>query len=232
MEERRNIKRREFVEKYIPYVSRMVVKIKRHLPPGMEFNDLLNSAIIGLMMSIDRYNPEKNDSFISFARQRIKGSVVDAFHTHDILNKYSRRILKEYRNVKERMEKETGVTPNFEEIVVELNFSEEKKMTLCCLIAADECISYDTNEFKSLVNDTEDLLDQINQKEIINIKIPQAINKLNKKEQEVIISYFYNEESLKEIGDKLNVTDTRISQLKSSALKNLRRKLKEIEIEL
>lgn len=229
MNERRNLPRREFVEQYFPYIRNMIIRMGRSLPPDMEFNDLLNSAVIGLITSIDRYDPEKNDSFISFAHSRIRGSILDTFRKHDKLTRTSRDLVKRYEKAKLHLANNNETEPDFGDVVEYLKLKTEQIRSLAVLLTPDESLRRQVEE---LVNSPETILEKINTKDIIKIRLPDAINHLNEKEQKVITSYFYNKETLKEISEELNLTESRISQIKKAAVNKLKTKLKVIENEI
>lgn len=230
MDERRNIPRREFVEQYFPYIRSMVIKMGRNLPPDMEFNDLLSSAVIGLITSIDRYDPKKNDSFIAFARERIRGSIIDAFRKNDKLTRPSRKLLKDYDQAHIVLANKSEKEPDHNEVIDTMNLTKKQQDVLNSLITVDNSLEF--HEFDNLLTQTDNILDKINTKQIIRIELPKAIEHLKGKEKDVIVSYFYHDKPLKKIGEELNVTESRVSQLKSSGLKRLKAKLKVIKEEL
>jgi len=233
MKERRNIKRREFIDKYFPYVKNMVFKYKRSLPVGVEVQDLVNSGVIGLLLAADRYEEEKaGRNFMSYANFRIKGEIIQALRTQGRFNKQTRERIKIYAITQWRLQQKLGRNPNNQEMLDETKFTEKQMATLNSIMAisdydlGSENVSEDSVD---LLDNVEDLINKITDKEIINIKLPEAINNLNKKEQHVIKSYFYDERLLKEIADDLDVTESRVSQIRSEAIEKLRYKLKDIK---
>lgn len=237
MIERRNVKRREFIDKYFPYVKRMVFRYKRALPVGMEVDDLVNSGIIGLILAADRYEEEKaGKDFMSYANFRIKGEIIGALRTQDRFTRQMRDKIKKYLWAYNELQHDLKRDPSNDEMLEKTGFTQKQMATVSSVMSVNmndfssEKISADSVDF---FEDVEDLISKISDKEIIHIKLPEAINKLTDQEQHVIKSYFgledHDEQILREIAVDLKVTESRVSQIRSQALLKLKDKLNDIK---
>ena len=234
MKERRNIKRREFIDQYFPYVKKLVFRYSRSLPVGLEVQDLVNSGVIGLILAADNYEEEKaGKDFMSYANFRIKGEIIGALRIQDPLSRQMRDKIKIYLFWYSKLQQEFKRDPTNDEIKKETKFTEKEMKLINSAMSMDISDFTDEMIIKESVDyftDVDDLVDKISDKEIIRIKLPEAINKLSEKEQHVIREYYLNADTkkLKQIGEELNVTESRVSQIRSQALIKLKNKLNEI----
>jgi len=235
MPERRNIKRREFIDQYFPYVRSMIFKYKRSLPVGMEVGDLLNSGVIGLILAADNYDEEKaGKDFMSYANFRVKGEIITALRAGDRLTRQMRDKIKVYLITQSDLQHELGRDPTDEEIMEKAGLTKKQMLSINTLMSMDmddisgETISQDHVDYCA---DIEDLVQKISDKDIIHIKLPEAINDLSEKEQHVIRSYYLDDDPklLREIGEELQVTESRVSQIRTQAINKLKKKLNNIK---
>lgn len=237
MKERRNVKRREFIDQYLPYIKSMIYRYKRALPKGMEVQDLINSGVIGLLLAANRYKEEKaGKNFMSYANFRIKGEIIQSLRTHDRFSKQTRERIKIYILEYGRLQQKLDRDPNNEEMMKATGFSEKQMAAISSIMAIDmddlssEKVSVNDVDYLS---DIDDLVDKINDKEIINIKLPEAISHLSDKEQHVIKWYFglenRDEKLMKDIAKDLDLTESRISQIRKQALQKLKDKLNDLK---
>ena len=87
--------RNELIEEYLPHVKRIVHRIAIHLPPHVEVDDLIHVGVIGLMQAIERYDPSRNNTFLTYAVFRIKGAVLSELRSRDYLSRANRRKVRE-----------------------------------------------------------------------------------------------------------------------------------------
>jgi len=237
MNERRNVKRREFINQYLPYVKTMIYRYKRSLPVGMEVQDLVNSGVIGLLLAADRYEEQKaGKNFMSYANFRIRGEIIQALRTHDRFSKQMRERIKIYILTYGDLQQKLGRDPTDKEVMKKARFSEKQMAAILSVMSIDmddlssEKVSINDVDYLS---DVDDLVNKISDKEIINMKLPEAISHLSDQEQYVIKWYFglenRDEKLMREIAKDLNITESRISQIRTQALLKLKDKLNELK---
>ncbi len=220
--------REKIVEEFLPEIKRLAVDLKRHLPQNVEVDDLIQEGALALLSALDRYDPRKG-SLKTFVMKRIKGAMLDYLRKLDWLPRNLRRHMKELENAMIELESKG------EEITDEL-LAQETGMDI-------ETVRSVKNEMVRrqilmldgyLVDADEPILESISStddpareayKEMLMNALKEAINKLNDREKLVISLRFEQELSLKEIGEVLGVSESRVSQIVSVALAKLKREL-------
>jgi RNA polymerase sigma factor for flagellar operon FliA len=229
--------RNQIIEEYLPYVNRIVNRIAVHLPPTVEIDDLVNVGIIGLIQAIERYDPTRDNKFITYAVFRIKGAVLSELRSRDFLGRTTRRKIRDLEKAYLKLEQKFGREANDEEVAKEMNmdleqFYQVKRMSSISFISFEE-IGYSTKGEKDSILDSlvkgnrDDALSLTTMKEI-KATIAAAIEKLPEKERLVISMYYSDELTMKEIGKVLGITESRVSQIHSQAVIHLRAKLRRV----
>jgi len=231
-----------FIEKYAPLVRYVVSNMNIYVNDQSDYDDLIGWGIEGLIDAIDRFDPDRGVKFKTYAIIRIRGSIYDKLREMDWIPRSVRQIEKEYQKAVSELQYELGEKPTEEMIAERLGFSlEELKENALKLQNAknyisslDNVIFPDSSSSENSIT-LEDILEVPYEdanpetlaikKEIIE-KIKEAIKELPEKELQVIMLYYHEELTLKEIGAILNVTESRVSQLHARALELLREKLK------
>jgi len=230
-----------FIEKYAPLVRYVVSNMNIYVSDQSDYDDLVGWGIEGLIDAIDRFDPDRGVKFKTYAIIRIRGAIYDKLREMDWIPRSVRQVEKEYQRVISELQYELGEKPSEEMIAERLGFSlEELKENSVRLQNAKNYISsLDNVIFPDSSSDNsitlEDILEvpyeDVNpealaiKNEIID-KIKEAIKELPERELQVIMLYYHEELTLKEIGAILNVTESRVSQLHARALELLRDKLK------
>jgi RNA polymerase sigma factor for flagellar operon FliA len=227
MEERRNIPRREFVDRYFPHLVNIVKRVGKPNTPNIEFNDLLNSAVIGLLKCVDRYDPDKGE-FFTFAYGRIKGEIIDCLRSNDEFKRSSRALVKKYEATYNEMANENpDFIPEFDDVVDRLELDDRQRKALAILLTPEDSMR---QHIKSFVKDPEEIIDKLNDQQILQAKLPDAIKELSEKQRYVLDNYYFHEKTLKSIANELGLTESRISQIRKEAIANLQIKLKTIKV--
>jgi RNA polymerase sigma factor for flagellar operon FliA len=227
--------RNQIVSEYLPYVNRIVNRIATHLPPTVEVDDLINVGIIGLIQAIDRYDPSRDNKFMTYAVFRIKGAVLSELRSRDFLGRTTRKKIRSLEKAYLKLEQRLGREVKDEEVAAELDmdldqFYQVKRMSGISFVSFEE-IGYSTRDEKEtflshLINDEkEDALSLTTIKEIKN-SLAEHIERLPEKERLVVSMYYSDEMTMKEIGKVLDITESRVSQIHSQAVIHLRSKLR------
>lgn len=215
---------------YLPLVKSIVDRLDVNIPSYWDRDDVIGYGIIGLMEAAGRFKADKGVQFATYASQRIKGSILDALRSASPL---SRNCWQKVQIITEAMEKIsafTGKEASIEEITkeVDLNKSEiEEAMQSFRLMAAvslektlgfDELTVRDTLK-APLENSPEEIYLKREQVKLLS----KAIESLEERQRLVLTLYYYEELRLQEIAAALDVSVSRVSQLKTMALAALRR---------
>jgi RNA polymerase sigma factor for flagellar operon FliA len=226
--------REQLVSEYLPYVKRIVQRIATHLPASVDVEDLMNVGVIGLIQAVDRYDPKRDNKFMTYAIFRIKGAVLSELRSRDFLSRSSRRKLREMENAFHLLEQRLGRDAEDYEVAEELGIDIDelhrtKQMSSISFISFEELgvSSRDEKEklMTFLIHHEEDALSQTRLKEL-KAALARAIEQLPEKERLVISLYHLDELTMKETGEVLNITESRVSQIHSQAIVRLRNKLR------
>ena len=230
-----HILRNEIIAEYLPYVNRIVNRIATHLPSTVEVDDLVNVGIIGLIQAIERYDPSRDNKFMTYAVFRIKGAVLSELRSRDFLGRTTRKKIRSLEKAYLKLEQQLGREVKDEELAAEMEmdldqFYQVKRMSSISFISFEE-IGCTTKEEKDNFlnylanNEGDDALSLTTIKEVKNT-LAKHIETLPEKERLVVSMYYSDEMTMKEIGQALDITESRVSQIHSQAVIRLRTKLR------
>ncbi len=226
--------RDQLITEYLPYVKRIVQRLAVHLPSTVDVDDLMNVGVIGLIQAVDRYDPRRDNKFMTYAIFRIKGAVLSELRARDFLSRSNRRKIRELETAYLRLEQKLGREADDEEVASELGIDLEqvyrtKQMSSISFISLEELgvSSRDEKEklLSYLVDNEDDALSITKLKELKEAMV-EAIRQLPEKERLVISLYYQDELTMKETGKALGITESRVSQIHSQAILHLRAKLR------
>jgi RNA polymerase sigma factor for flagellar operon FliA len=226
--------RDQLITEYLPYVKRIVHRIAVHLPSTIDIDDLMNVGVIGLIQAVDRYDPKRDNKFMTYAVFRIRGAVLSELRSRDFLSRANRRKIRDLENVHLKLEQKLGREVDDFEVAQEMGVDIEqvhrtKQMSGISFISFEE-LGFSSKDEKGklinyLVDSDDDALAMTRLKEL-KAAVAGAIEQLPEKERLVISLYYLDELTMKETGNVLNVTESRVSQIHSQAVMRLRAKLK------
>ena len=221
---------------HLPIVRYIARRIHERLPQHVEMEDLVSAGVLGLMDAFQKFNPDKNVQFRSYAQFRIRGAILDSLRTLDWgprdLRRKGRAIEQAIRSVTARL----GRAPSEQEIAVELQMDlgdyqqllgELKGLEIGTLHlersedSGEEELAYIPNRPE------DDPLFRCLQGEMRQ-RLAEAINDLPERERLVMTLYYYEEMTMKEIGLTLGVVESRVSQIHASAVLHLRSRLADL----
>jgi len=226
----------KLIIEYAPLIKFIAQKIAIRLPSNIEFDDLVSSGVIGLMDAIDKYDPTRDNKFKTYAEFRIRGAILDELRAQDWVPRSVREKAKQLERAHLRLEQRLGRLPSEEEITAELNMSKDEYFDLLntvksvSILSLDEAGSFNSSDRKSILSLLESCkipspMAQMNIKAVKEV-VTGAIESLPEKQRLVLSLYYYEDLNLKEIGEVLEVTESRVSQLHTQAVLWLRRKLR------
>lgn len=225
----------KLVEHYMPLVDYQVNRIFMTLPKNIDRQEVKSYAFMGLVDALEKFDIDRDLKFDTYASFRIRGAIIDGLRKEDWLPRTVRDKAKLIEQAHENLEKQLQRTPTLEEVAKEVDMDVQTvaEITRDTLFANLLSIESKTSEVEDEHRDNlRDLIkddgltpeEQIEHQERIE-ELTQLISQLNEKEK-LVISLFYKEDlTLTEIGDVLNLTTSRISQIHSQALAKLRKLL-------
>jgi RNA polymerase sigma factor for flagellar operon FliA len=232
--------REHFVNQYAPLVKYVAGKIAIGMPQNVDFDDLVGYGVFGLLDAIEKFDPDKDIKFKTYAVTRIRGAIFDELRSIDWVPRSVRQKAKELERIIGRLETRLGRSASDDEIARELGINIKELHSLILKISGSSILSLSDVWYVGDESDKVSVMESIEspkslnpdiiveREEIKNI-IVQAISELPDKEKKVLILYYYEDLTLKEIGEVLQVTESRISQLHTKAILRLRSKLMNIK---
>jgi RNA polymerase sigma factor for flagellar operon FliA len=228
----------KLIHEYLPYVKRIVQRIANHLPASVDVEDLMNVGVMGLIQAVDRFDPKRDNKFMTYAIFRIKGAVLSELRSRDFLSRSSRRKLRELEATCQKMEQRLGRDVEDVEVAEELGIDIEdlhhtRQMSSISFISFEE-LGFSSRDEKEkmmnfLIHNEEDALSQTRLREL-KFALARAIEQLPEKERLVMSLYYFDELNMKEAGEVLNITESRVSQIHSQAIMRLRKKLRKEQL--
>lgn len=226
----------EIVVKYASLVKYLAQKIAIRLPANIELDDLISAGVIGLMDAVDKYDSSRDNKFKTYAEFRIRGAMLDELRSQDWVPRSVREKAKQLERVFARIEQAKGRPATDAEICDELKISPEEFSELLNEVRSVSLLNYDDlnslakTDKKSMVSLIESgkLNNPFAEVSRNNLKgmVEKAIADLPEKQRLVLALYYYEDMNLKEIGQVLEVTESRVSQLHTQAVLRLKSKLK------
>jgi RNA polymerase sigma factor for flagellar operon FliA len=209
---------------YKPLVNKIALKIISKLPPNIQLDDLLQVGMMALLEAAKNYDPNKGASFTTYAGIRINGSIIDEIRREDWLPRSCHRNAKLLAEAHEYLVNNYDKTVTVEDISKYLNISVEEYRKL-----ENNVNNYKIYNFDDIGISEDNLFSGSHEKDIfskvennlLRKAIDENIEKLPRKEKLVLVLYYDNELSLKQIGDILSLTESRVCQIHSQAMKHL-----------
>jgi RNA polymerase sigma factor FliA len=233
-----NVKNKdEIIREYAPLIKFIAQKIAVRLPSNIELDDLISAGVIGLMDAIDKYDSTRDNKFKTYAEFRVRGAILDELRSQDWVPRSIRDKAKLLDRTMASLENDLGRAATDEEVAKALNITMEEFYDLVnqvrpvSLLSIDEEQTFSNVDKKSILNILEGskLNNPYNQLNLKSVKevIAQAIEELPERQRLVLSLYYYEDLNLKEIGQVLRVTESRVSQLHAQAVQRLRVKLQQ-----
>ena len=229
-----------FVKQYAPLVKYVAGKVAIGMPHNVEFDDLVGFGVFGLFDAIEKFDPAKHVKFKTYAVTRIRGSIFDELRSIDWVPRSIRQKTREVEDTIRSLEARLGRAASDEEIADAMSMNLEEFQTLILKISSTSILSLNDVWYSGEEDDKISIVESIEspsslnpdtivEREEIKRVIVEAINELPEKEKKVLILYYYEDLTLKEIGHVLGVTESRISQLHTKAIMRLRSKLTNVK---
>lgn len=208
----------ELAIQYLPAVKAMAFRLKERLPSSIDFCDLSAIGTEELVKLARRYDITQNDSFWGYAKTRVYGAMLDYLRSLDILSRSNRKLIKSIERAINVYMVENEDEPSNAELSQILGEDEEKINE--ARIASEIYAVMPIDEQLSLTNEST-TLETIEKEDLIEV-IENALQGQSEREQMIIQLYYFEELSLKEISEVLDITESRISQIHKALLTKIR----------
>lgn len=232
--------RRELVNIYARIVKYVAGRMAIGLPHYVEFNDLISAGLLGLIQAIDNFDHERGIKFETYAIPRIRGSILDELRSQDWFPRSLRRKAKQLEEAYSSLEVKLGRPATDAEVAKKLGIRVEEldgmvgEVSIATIMSLDADTSGDDGESSSSLGDyladvSNEDVEQILAKQEMKDLIGTRMSELPEKEQLVLVLYYYEELTLKEIGEILDVTESRVCQIHTKAILRLKGKIERHE---
>jgi RNA polymerase sigma factor for flagellar operon FliA len=223
----------ELVERYAPLVKRIANHLLGRLPDGVELEDLVQTGLIALLDAARQYSPAKGASFETYASIRVRGAMLDEFRNTDWAPRSVYRKQRQLTAAVRAVENRTGTHASAREIAAELGVPLEEYFRMVADTASQRMFSLDESDPDVAAEDPAgegppelDPAAEIESAEF-QAAMSAAIRELPEREALVMSLYYDEELNLKEIGEVLGVSESRVCQIHGQALTRLRARLQE-----
>ncbi len=225
--------RNRLVEIYLPLVKYNGERIWSRLPEGVELDDLISAGVFGLMDAIDAFDLSRGVKFETYCVPRIRGAMLDELRTMDWVPRLVRSKASKLNEAVKNLEARLGRHPSENELAAELGITVAELEKMMLDANAVNLISlnkkwYETDSYKDVreIDILEDKKGEDPTRRIQKNDLMRLVTKgLNRNERLIIILYYYEELTMKEIGATLDLSESRVSQMHSSIVQRLQGQL-------
>lgn len=223
--------KQEIVMRYIYLVKSIALQMRDIYLSFSQVDDIISEGVIAIMSAIDKFDMDKNVKFETFISKRIKGMIIDLARKQDWVPRSTRKSTRDIEDAVMTLYNKLGYYPSIQEVTEYLNITPEKyqdtmrKASLFNILSLDMVLAEAQGNEISMklpqVESTEQPENQFLKKELTEV-LAEGIKKLKENEQLVISLYYIDDLNMRQIADVLQVSEPRVSQIHSNAIKKLR----------
>lgn len=225
--------REKLLSNYLPLVKNVAGRMAAGFPKSVELNDLINTGVIGLIEAFNNFDPQRGVKFETFAVPRIRGAILDELRALDWVPRSTRAKARNIDKAVNKLENKLGRGPSAVELADTLEismvdlFSAQKDVCFASLLSLDEmiCREDDNRQVPRIETiENKDSVDILEDMELSELKafMMISISALTEQERLVVSLYYYEELTLKEIGEIMLISESRVSQIHTRAVGRLR----------
>lgn len=227
--------REKIILEYAPLVKLVAGRLSMYLGYNVEYDDLVGYGVFGLIDAIDKFDTCKDVKFETYASLRIRGAILDQIRKMDWIPRTIRQRQKKIDAVMKEIDTTTGRSATDEEIAKGLGISGDEytdwqsQMKITGVVSLNEYIEQGGPELKGekSVSSQFEIPEEVAEREDLKEKLRESLDILTEKERKVVLLYYYEDLTLKEISYILEVSESRVSQLHTKALSKMKSKLGE-----
>lgn len=224
--------RDKIILEYAPLVKIVAGKLSMYLGYNVEYDDLVGYGIFGLIDAIDKFDVDKGNKFETYASLRIRGAILDQIRKMDWIPRSLRQKQRKIDTAVGELEKDLGRIPTDAEVARKLEISEEEYLNwqgqakVASMVSLDEFVEAAGERNVEPVKASKmEQPEKVMEKKELKKMLMESLEALTEKERKVIVLYYYEELTLKEISRILKVSESRVSQLHTKALQKMKNKL-------
>ena len=222
--------REQIIIEYAPLVKLVAGRLSMYLGYNVEYEDLVSYGVFGLIDAIDKFDMDKDVKFETYASLRIRGAILDQIRKMDWIPRTVRQRQKRIDEAIKKIEMKTGKTAGDDEIAKELGVSDsefqdwQSQLKVTNVVSLNEFIEQGTEPVMDARNNSHFVQPEERVQETeLKQKLQEAMELLTEKERRVILLYYYEDLTLKEISRVLEVSESRVSQLHTKALAKMQK---------
>jgi RNA polymerase sigma factor for flagellar operon FliA len=224
--------REQLILEYAPLVKIIAGRLSMYLGYNVEYDDLVGYGIFGLIDAIDKFDQSKEVKFETYASLRIRGSILDQIRKMDWIPRTVRQKQKKIEEAIKNVEAKNGRAARDDEIAIELGLSGEEllswqsQLKVTNIISLNDYVEQGSEPVMDTTGNSHFIQPEqaIEEEELKKVLI-ESLDLLTEKERKVILFYYYEELTLKEISNILEVSESRISQLHTKALGKMKKSM-------
>lgn len=224
--------REKLILEYAGLVKVVAGRLSMYLGYNVEYDDLVSYGIFGLIDAIDKYNPNMQNKFETYASLRIRGEILDQIRKMDWIPRTVRQKQKQIDAAIKEIESATGKTASDEAIAQKLGISDseyadwQNQLKVTNVVSLNEYIEQGSDVPNGRAGSAHfDTPEEVFEEQELKVVMRDALELLTEKERRVIELYYYEELTLKEISMVLEVSESRVSQLHTKALSRMKDKM-------
>lgn len=224
----RRTRRDQVVLEHLPLVKAIAVRVHENLPVHVDVEDLVHAGILGLFDAATRFDPDKQVAFSSYAKHRIKGAILDSLRQLDWASRDLRRRHKQLEATTRELAGELQRTPTEGEIAERLGIDVDRWRQMMLDLRTAGLVSASTRAADNedlpapdFPADAESQPDAMCAREQLRSVLDTAMQSLPERYKKVVVLYYTNEMTMKEIGGVLGINESRVSQIHKSALEKM-----------
>lgn len=206
---------------YMPALRAMAFRLRERLPSSIDINDLISIGTEEMIKLARRYDSSINDSFWGYAKMRVYGSMLDYLRELDTVSRSSRKLIKSIDKEVSKYFNEHEEEPS-DEYLADILGEDVKKIKEARIASDIYSVIPIDEQYNAIIADN--VVENVQKDELIDI-IKDILSTLGKREQTIIQMYYFDELSLSEISEILNITSSRISQIHKEVIKKIRNRL-------
>ena len=226
------------IGRHLDLVAYAAERLHKRLPSEVEINDLKSAGAFGLMDAVESFDPDRGVKFETYCTQRIRGAMFDELRSMDWVPRLVRSRTAKVEKVRKSIEMETGARPTEDEVAARLNVSgdefeklQKDSRPISMVSLTRKCFETDSSKDVREIDVVEDGRQENPLQAVQKLDLQQLITKgLSRAERLIVILYYYEEMTMKEIGSTLDLSESRVSQMHSSILARLKAQMQHREL--
>lgn len=222
------------IVQYIYLIRYVVGRVKVTLPATISIEDIAGYGVEGLINAIERYSPQKNTRFETYALIRIRGAILDRIRAQDFLPRSVRKKIKDIKAAQEKLKQDLGRMPTTTEVANYLDMEPDKVNQLL----AEDTTMTSLYDKRGNTDDSVEIIDTIQDENKLNPQekaeeqnvkqeLEKALRRLPERERIIMVLYYQENMTLKEIGETINMSESRVCQLHAQGIMKLKNILSE-----